>query len=87
MNANAKKWVRALRSGKYKQGREWLRAGDTFCCLGVACELAIKAKVISRTSPAGGNIMDYAGKRAYYQNLFKAGSALPATRAPSKKVI
>lgn len=46
MNKNAKKWVRALRSGKYKQGRHQLRSGDQFCCLGVACDLAVKAKVI-----------------------------------------
>ena len=32
--------VRALRSGKYKQGKEWLHNGyDEFCCLGVACAL------------------------------------------------
>lgn len=40
MNENAQKWVAALRSGEFKQGREWLRtADDGFCCLGVACEL------------------------------------------------
>lgn len=39
MNENAKKWVAALRSGKYKQGKRQLRAGDAFCCLGVACDL------------------------------------------------
>jgi hypothetical protein len=43
MNENAKAWVAALRSGDYKQGREVLRDGDEFCCLGVACDLAVKA--------------------------------------------
>jgi hypothetical protein len=39
-----KVWVAALRSGEYKQGRNRLRnEDDTFCCLGVACDLAIKA--------------------------------------------
>ena len=33
------KWVAALRSGKYQQGRDVLRKGDKFCCLGVACDL------------------------------------------------
>lgn len=32
-------WTEALRSGKYQQGRQALRVGDTFCCLGVLCEL------------------------------------------------
>jgi len=40
----AEKWVEALRSGKYKQGRHALKyktkAGVTrHCCLGVLCEL------------------------------------------------
>jgi hypothetical protein len=34
------KWIEALRSGKYKQGRTRLRtANDEFCCLGVLCEV------------------------------------------------
>lgn len=37
--ANRAKWLEALRSGKYQQGRDVLRAGDSFCCLGVACDL------------------------------------------------
>lgn len=41
----AKKWVKALRSGKYKQGQSYLKAtwddkkGVRYCCLGVLCEL------------------------------------------------
>ena len=37
-----KKWVNALRSGEYKQGREALKVKDTFCCLGVLCDLYSK---------------------------------------------
>lgn len=34
------KWVEALRSGKYKQGRLALRpTEDSFCCLGVLCDI------------------------------------------------
>ncbi len=39
LNKNAKKWVEALRSGKYKQTRSVLRDRVGFCCLGVACDL------------------------------------------------
>lgn len=41
MDAEIKaKWVKALRSGKYKQGRSALRsATDEFCCLGVLCNV------------------------------------------------
>jgi hypothetical protein len=47
MNKNAKKWVKALRSGKYKQVTDRLTELDNgkvlgHCCLGVLCELAVK---------------------------------------------
>jgi hypothetical protein len=34
------RWIEALRSGRYKQGRGRLRDGDAYCCLGVACEVS-----------------------------------------------
>lgn len=51
MNKIQKAWVRALRSGKYKQTQSNLTKVDsngtatTHCCLGVLCELAVKAGV------------------------------------------
>lgn len=40
MNENVKsRWIEALESGKYKQGKEQLRSNDCFCCLGVLCDL------------------------------------------------
>lgn len=33
---NLKTWSKALRSGKFKQGKGKLRNRDTYCCLGVA---------------------------------------------------
>lgn len=36
-----KKWVKAPRSGKYKQGFRCLRTDDgRYCCLGVLCKVA-----------------------------------------------
>jgi len=36
----AMKWVKALESGDYKQGRERLRSkSNKFCCLGVLCNI------------------------------------------------
>lgn len=38
-----KLWIKALRSGKYKQGKGYLRTNkNEFCCLGVLCDLAAK---------------------------------------------
>jgi hypothetical protein len=45
MNPEVKeKWIKALRSGEYQQGRHGLRREDStgnvsYCCLGVLCEL------------------------------------------------
>lgn len=49
-----RQWVAALRSGDYKQGNGALRerhgdgVSDTYCCLGVLCDIAVKADVISQ---------------------------------------
>lgn len=41
MNPEVKaKWLEALRSGKYKQGKEFLKRGNKFCCLGVLCDIS-----------------------------------------------
>ena len=34
-----RKWVKALRSGEFKQANDVLRDGGAYCCLGVACVL------------------------------------------------
>jgi hypothetical protein len=38
------RWVAALRSGKYLQGQNFLRANDKYCCLGVLCDLYPNSK-------------------------------------------
>lgn len=47
-----KKWVTALRSGKYKQGRgtlaQQIGSNTHYCCLGVLCDLAVKSKIITK---------------------------------------
>ncbi len=43
MNNEVKQeWLKALRSGDYKQGEGQLRNGDTYCCLGVLTDLYCK---------------------------------------------
>ncbi len=33
------KWLKALRSGRYKQTKGFLRRGDHYCCIGVLCQI------------------------------------------------
>ena len=50
------KWIAALRSGKYQQGRCTLRdKQNKFCCLGVLCDI---------TSPEGWKLPK--GRKLYY---------------------
>jgi hypothetical protein len=43
MKENIKdKWVAALKSGEYEQGKSFLKCDDKFCCLGVLTDLHIK---------------------------------------------
>ena len=37
-----KKWLKALRSGKYKQTTGQLKRDNKFCCLGVLCDIHAK---------------------------------------------
>lgn len=70
---NIKKlWVDALRSGEYEQGKNVLRniEKNTFCCLGVLCDIAIKQGLPIKTD----TINDYSGDRVLkynsnYENL------------------
>lgn len=53
-----KKWVEALRSGKYKQGTSRLSRDGYYCCLGVACEIFAKALGLKISLKDGRKIYD-----------------------------
>ena len=61
MNADVKtKWVAALRSGDYRQGRMALHGeDDTFCCLGVLCEIAVTDIGLGVTKDPNYNKFEY----------------------------
>lgn len=67
--------VTALRSGEYPQGRGALRWNDTYCCLGVACEVAVRHGVIAPATK-GVTVLDstryYYGPERDYAYLSKA---------------
>ena len=67
MNPEIKaQWVAALRSGEYEQGTEYLHRGDTFCCLGVLCDLAIKAGApeVKENRRHAGGVSVYSGSES-----------------------
>lgn len=46
---NNRKWIKALRSGRYEQGISRLRTDDSYCCLGVACDISGLGKWVGTT--------------------------------------
>jgi hypothetical protein len=47
-------WVKALRSGKYKQGCGQLKTSRGFCCLGVLTDLYNKEVIMPKLIKSGG---------------------------------
>lgn len=68
MNDLARRWVEALRSGKYKQGRGVLRtSNNSFCCLGVLADVYNPELWSSDTEVVSvNNYLDPAGKCEAY---------------------
>lgn len=70
MKDKIKKWAEALESGKYKQCTGRLKDGDSYCCLGVLCEIngvdMDKSPVVSIYSNFIGNILPPERYKKYY---------------------
>ena len=65
-----KKWVAALRSGEYRQGTGRLRSkDDRFCCLGVLCDLAVRADVLGAPERGDGYYL--------YGDEYRVSGSLP----------
>jgi hypothetical protein len=49
IKTNIRKWIKALKSGDYEQGKKQLykASSDKYCCLGVACKLYAKEKKVN----------------------------------------
>lgn len=66
MNPDIKaQWVAALRSGEYKQGQRALSHSGRYCCLGVLCELAVKAGAIERVTRTDGTYLYGSGENGW----------------------
>ena len=71
----------ALESGEYEQCWGALRIGDKYCCLGVACEVAIKNGLdIARQPPpheGGADLFRYDGEPSVLPNSVRAWYGFP----------
>jgi hypothetical protein len=66
MNPQIKqKWVDALRSGDYQQGRNYLRTDNGFCCLGVLCDLYGKENNVEWNLANNGHNYEFQDMESY----------------------
>lgn len=78
---NVAKLVAALRSGEYEQGRNSLRTrGDSYCCLGVACDISGLGKWEKRESALSFDFTDweYVIRDSNGEKVASDSSTLPA---------
>lgn len=59
------KWLAALRSGEYKQGRYCLSTDNGFCCLGVLCDI-VKDDVGYEWVPGNVSLKNYFAPKGLY---------------------
>jgi hypothetical protein len=71
------KWIKALRSGDYRQGQHCLRNGDNFCCLGVLADV-LGARWTDAADDEYENIHTYEGGRFAILDGRKAEECLPS---------
>lgn len=74
------KWLEALRSGRYQQGRSYLHTAspdgeDRFCCLGVLCDLAANDGIV-RTSVGHDDAIAYIGQPLDVETAIPPGSVV-----------
>ncbi|MDP2660221.1 MAG: hypothetical protein Q8R28_05790 [Dehalococcoidia bacterium] len=72
-----RRWIAALRSGKYKQGMFGMRnreGGNEYCCLGVACDIS----GLGRWTHTG---VVYLGSSSVWPSEVSAWYGLPSTIA------
>ncbi len=70
----ARKWVKALRSGKYEQGFGSIKCADNkFCCLGVLCEIEPNATSVNNKSLAHSDMVGLSTSTGLITNDFTSG--------------
>lgn len=72
----AAEWVKALRSGDYEQGQDYLCRDGKFCCLGVLCEIQELPKEVVEGDIyyVFEGLESYATKRALQQSMIPASA-------------
>lgn len=70
------KWLEALRSGRYRQGKNVLRTSqDEFCCLGVLCDIVSPNGWLVDAGQGGGFL--HGDRKGFLSMAVKLATAFP----------
>lgn len=85
MNADVKKkWLDALRSGKYQQGYGRLRTNEGgYCCLGVLCDVLAPEDWVKTEPDNSGQHWEHKVSRCYLPNSITQQAEIPTCRPGS----
>jgi hypothetical protein len=83
LNENAKKWVAALRSAHFKQGRNGLCIDDKYCCLGVAYRVYAEENEQVPFTELQINRVELTGKSYLYSNFRQCTEETSTSLLPS----
>jgi hypothetical protein len=75
---NLRKWVAALRSGEYEQGKGALHLDGRYCCLGVACDLSKTGEWLRQES------RNLTGEVSAHSLTYRCGGEGSTTAMPPK---
>lgn len=79
----AQRWIKALKSGKYKQGRDRLKKiqkdNERHCCLGVLCELYNKDQKSKNKKPIRQRVVLDLSNRFSYVQFGSCSESTPPT--------
>lgn len=97
MNEQVKeKWLIALRSGEYQQGKHRLKSVNNFCCLGVLCDIHSKQSenvfdnadaYMENTSTLPQQVIDWAGLKSPSPNVINTNITLAGLNDAGKSFI
>lgn len=83
LGPNQRKWLKALESGKFKQGKGALkRPNNSYCCLGVACEIF---KPASMEAVSDGDAVSFNGYISFPPEIIWQSLALYANDGSAGK--
>jgi hypothetical protein len=80
------RWIAALRNSRYRQGTQALRSGNSYCCLGVLCDLHAKAAFVSWEYDQDTGVYSYLGETVLLPRIVCEWAGLESENPLARKI-